>query len=129
MNRKILIIASVLGLISVVLGAFASHGLKEVISQNDFQTFQVGVRYQMYHAFLLLFIGSTTKIKDVVKKRMFWFIAVGLLLFSGSIYGLATNQLTEFDFTKIGFITPIGGLLLILAWLTLVLNFFNLKEE
>ena len=129
MNRKILIIASVLGLISVVLGAFASHGLKEVISQNDFQTFQVGVRYQMYHALLLLFIGSTTNIKDVVKKRMFWFIAVGLLLFSGSIYGLATNQLTGFDFTKIGFITPIGGLLLIVSWLSLVLNFFNLKEE
>ena len=129
MNRKILITASVFGLISVVLGAFASHGLKEVISQNDLETFQVGVRYQMHHALLLLLIGFTTKIKDIVKKRMFWFIAVGLLLFSGSIYGLATNQLTEFDFTKIGFITPIGGLLLILAWLTLVLNFFNLKEE
>jgi len=129
MNRKILIIASVLGLISVVLGAFASHGLKEVISQNDLQTFQVGVRYQMYHALLLLLIGSTLKIKDIVKKRIFWFTSVGLLLFSGSIYGLATNQLTEFDFTKIGFVTPIGGLLLIVSWLSLVLNFFNLKEE
>ena len=81
MNRKILIIASVLGLISVVLGAFASHGLKEVISQNDFQTFQVGVRYQMYHALLLLFIGSTTNIKDVVKKRMFWLLLLGYYFF------------------------------------------------
>lgn len=128
MNKKILIIASLLGLTSVVFGAFGAHSLKELISIESQQTFETGVRYQMYHAILLLFVGGSSLIKEKTKQTIYYLVAVGLLFFSGSIYALATNTLTTFDFKTIGFITPIGGLLLILAWGLLFVNFLKNKS-
>ena len=129
MNKKLLILGTVLGMISIVLGAFASHGLEKVISSDNIETFQVGVRYQMYHALLLLFVGNT---KNIANKSKYWiliFVLIGTLFFSGSIYSLSTNNLTGFDFKSIGFITPIGGLLLISAWIVMLLSFLKLKAE
>jgi len=129
MNKKILITATLLGLSSVVFGAFGAHGLKELISVEAQQTFETGVRYQMYHAILLLFVGSTSLVQPKIKKVIFCFIIIGLLFFSGSIYGLATNILTSFDFKTIAFITPICGLLLILSWGMLFVNFLKMKTK
>ncbi|MFD1161182.1 DUF423 domain-containing protein [Hwangdonia seohaensis] len=129
MNRKILITASLLGLTSVILGAFAAHGLKALISEESLQTFETGVRYQMYHAILLLFVGSTSLIAQNTKRLVFYFVLVGVIFFSGSIYGLATNLLTAFDFRTVALITPIGGLLLILAWGFLFKDFLKLKSK
>ena len=129
MNKKLLIAGSILGLIAIVLGAFAAHGLEKVITKDAIETFQVGVRYQMYHALLLLFVGATTKIKAKSKQWIFILTVLGVILFSGSIYGLATNELTGFDFKSLGFLTPIGGLLLILSWVVMFLNFLKLKDE
>jgi uncharacterized membrane protein YgdD (TMEM256/DUF423 family) len=129
MNKKLLITGSVLGLISIVLGAFASHGLEKVVSPDAIETFQVGVRYQMYHALLLLFVGNSPLIRINIKKLMLLFVIIGVLLFSGSIYGLATNDLTGFNFKNIGFITPIGGFFLILSWLIMLIEFLKLKDE
>jgi uncharacterized membrane protein YgdD (TMEM256/DUF423 family) len=129
MNKKILIVGSIFGLISIVLGAFASHGLENLITKDAVETFQVGVRYQMYHALLLLFVGSTLNIKPKSKQWIFRLTLVGVVLFSGSIYGLATNILTGFDFKTIGFVTPIGGLLLIVSWAIILLDFLKLKDE
>jgi uncharacterized membrane protein YgdD (TMEM256/DUF423 family) len=129
MNKKILIVGSIFGLISIVLGAFASHGLENLITKDAIETFQVGVRYQMYHALLLLFVGSTLNIKPKSKQWIFRLTLVGVVLFSGSIYGLATNTLTGFDFKTIGFVTPIGGLLLIVSWAIMLLDFLKLKDE
>ena len=129
MNKKILITGALLGLTSVVFGAFGAHGLKELISVEAQQTFETGVRYQMYHAILLLFVGSTSLVQPKPKKIIFYFVLIGWLFFSGSIYGLATNILTSFDFKTIAFITPIGGLLLILAWGILFVNFLKMKSK
>ena len=129
MNKKILILASVLGLLSVIIGAFGAHGLKPLLNADQLQTFEVGVRYQMYHALLLLFVGTLTKISAKTKKTIFYLVLVGVIFFSGSIYTLATNDLTGFDFKKIALITPIGGLLLIAAWTLLLINFLKLKEN
>ncbi|OMP32603.1 DUF423 domain-containing protein [Mangrovimonas sp. DI 80] len=129
MNKTILIAASLLGGISIVLGAFGAHGLKELIAVEAQQTFETGVRYQMYHALLLLFVGSTQFIQPKTKKIMFYLVMVGVLFFSGSIYGLATNDLTGFNFKTIGFITPIGGLLLIASWGLMFWDFFKLKTD
>lgn len=129
MNKKLLITGSVLGLMSIVLGAFASHGLEKLVTLEAIETFQVGVRYQMYHALLLLFVGNSSFIRIKTKKTMLLLVLIGVLLFSGSIYGLATNELTGFDFKNIGFITPIGGFLLILSWLIMLLEFLKLKDE
>ena len=123
MNKKILILGSVFGLLAVIIGAFAAHGLKPKISLDSLQSFETGVRYQMYHALLLLLVGNLDSVSDKAKKIIFYLVGVGVLFFSGSIYALATNILTGFDFKVIGFITPIGGLLLILAWLILLINF------
>ncbi|WP_282123217.1 DUF423 domain-containing protein [Algibacter mikhailovii] len=123
MNRTILITASILGCLSIAFGAFGAHGLKELISVQGLNTFETGVRYQMYHALLLLFVGSTDFIKTRTKRNMYYLIVLGVLFFSGSIYGLATNKLTSFDFKTLGFITPIGGVFLISAWVLMIVDF------
>lgn len=129
MNKKLLVTGSVLGVISIALGAFASHGLEKLVTEDAIETFQVGVRYQMYHALLLLFVGNSSKISSKSKYWMFILTTIGVVLFSGSIYGLSTNELTGFDFKTIGFITPIGGLLLICSWVIMLLGFLKLKDE
>ena len=129
MNKSILITATVLGVLSVILGAFAAHGLKKLISPEALNTFETGVKYQMYHALFLLFVGSTTYISCGFISAIFYLVIVGVVFFSGSIYGLATNSLSSFDFKKIAFITPIGGLLLILSWMVLLFNFIKFKPD
>lgn len=129
MNKTILVTGSLFGLLSIAFDAFGTHSLKDLISTEAIQTFETGVRYQMYHAIVLLFVGSTTFIQPKAKKTLLYLIIFGVLLFSGSIYGLATNNLTSFDFKTIGFITPIGGLLLIISWTLLLINFFNMKSK
>ncbi len=128
MNKKIVITACIFGLLSVVLGAFGAHGLKSIISGESLQSFETGVRYQMYHALLLLVIGFNSFLTEKIKNRIFYLILIGIILFSGSIYGLATNELTSFDFKSIALITPVGGLLLILSWIVLLLGFIKTKK-
>ena len=129
MNKKLLVTATLLGVIGVILGAFAAHGLKPKISEESLRVFETGVRYQMYHALFLLIIGTTDLIDSKSKKVLFYLILAGVILFSGSIYGLATNELSTFDFKIIGFITPIGGLFLISAWLLLLIKFLKNKLD
>lgn len=129
MNKSILVTATIMGILGIVLGAFAAHGLKQLISESAAQTFETGVRYQMYHAIFLLFVGTSNTIHLKFKKTIFYLTLIGIIFFSGSIYGLATNDLSGFDFKIIGFITPIGGLLLIGAWVILLINFLNLKMD
>ena len=125
MNKTILLTAAILGVTSIILGAFGAHGLKALISPESVQTFETGVRYQMYHALFLLFVGSTTYISVKSKTKIFYLVVVGVLFFSGSIYGLSTNVLTGFDFKTIGVITPVGGLLLIVAWVLVFIDFLK----
>ena len=129
MNKKILVTASFIGILSIVLGAFAAHGLKDLISTEAQQTFETGVRYQMYHALLLLFVGSSSLIRPKSKQIIYYLVVMGLLFFSGSIYGLATNMLTGFDFKNIAFVTPVGGLLLILSWGIMFIDFIKIKSK
>ena len=129
MNRTIFITATILGMLAIILGAFAAHGLKSLIPLESQQTFETGVRYQMYHALFLLIIANLKTITEKAKRAIFYLVSIGLVFFSGSIYGLATNSLTLFDFKSIGFITPIGGLLLIIAWLILLINFVKITAD
>lgn len=129
MNKKLLLLGTILGLLSVVLGAFGAHGLKALVSADAVQSYETGVRYQMYHALLLLVIGSHSFVTQKSKTIIFYLVLSGILLFSGSIYGLATNTLTAFNFKSIAFVTPIGGLLLILSWLVLLINILKIKQN
>ena len=81
----------------------------------------------MYHGLFLLFIGLNTQLGDKVKKTIFNLTILGIIFFSGSIYLLATDSLNTFNFKVIGFLTPIGGLLLITSWGVLMWNFLKKK--
>ncbi|MFT4833047.1 MAG: uncharacterized membrane protein YgdD (TMEM256/DUF423 family) [Psychroserpens sp.] len=125
MNKTILGVGVSMGLTAVLLGAFGAHGLEKFVSGENVETFSTGVTYQMYHALFLLSLGSMNFIPSLSKKPVFYLIVVGVLLFSGSIYALATNGLTAFDFKNIAFLTPIGGGLLILGWILLGIRIFR----
>ncbi|MFV8338969.1 DUF423 domain-containing protein [Flavobacterium sp. LB3P21] len=129
MDKRIISTGAILGMIAIILGAFGAHALKKVLSIEQLSTFETGVRYQMYHALFLLFFGLMKDVPQKTKKAIYFLVLFGVILFSGSIYLLATNDLTSFDFKIIGFVTPIGGLLLILGWGVLLLNIMNKKSQ
>ena len=129
MKNLTLIFGAVYGMLSIVLGAFGAHAFKKILSVEKLQSFETGVRYQMYHALFLLFLATNNMIQEKTKKVIHILVIFGVLFFSGSIYLLATNALTAFDFKVIGFITPIGGLLLIIAWTLLFIDFLKNKSQ
>lgn len=110
---KNLIIASFLGLGAIVLGAFGAHALKEILSIEELSSFETGVRYQMYHAIVLLFVNSYDEFTTSQKNRITYLFIIGILLFSGSIYLI---HLTSISAKSIWFVTPLGGLFLIIGW-------------
>lgn len=119
--------AAFLGMAAIILGAFGAHALKQILTFEQLNTFETGVKYQMYHALFLLFVGFSPAVSEKMKKMIFGFVATGVLFFSGSIYLLATNDHLFFDAKKIGFITPVGGLLLIVGWICLFIDFSRKK--
>jgi len=129
MNRTIFITAAFLGMLSVILGAYGAHGLKQLVSADLVQTFETGVKYQMYHALMLLFLGSTQVLPYKIKRTVFALTILGIIFFSGSIYGLVTNEYTAFDFKKIVLVTPLGGALLIASWTVLLVGFIKNKNQ
>lgn len=116
MSQKIMLTALILGILSIVLGAFGAHGLKKFLTIDQLNSFETGVRYQMYHALFLLFVAQTSFITDKQKMIVFLLTLFGILLFSGSIYLLSTSIITNTKAKFLGPITPLGGLLLISSW-------------
>lgn len=120
MEKKIIITALVLGVIAIILGAFGAHGLKKVLQPEQLVSFETGVRYQMYHALFLLFVGNFSWLALKEKTIVFYLVLIGVLFFSGSIYLLSTSVLTGLKTKFLGPVTPIGGLFLIVSWLYLL---------
>jgi uncharacterized membrane protein YgdD (TMEM256/DUF423 family) len=129
MNKKILLTGALFGIFGIILGAFAAHGLEKLVNEEAVASFETGVRYQMYHAFLLLVLGSTSFLSNSYKSVVYYLTVIGILFFSGSIYGLATNSLSSFDFTSIALITPFGGLLFILAWVLMFIGIIKKQVD
>ena len=127
MKRTILVTGCFMGLVAVVLGAFGAHGLKNLVDTDAIATFETGVRYQMYHAFLLFVLGLLPDDLIKSKKPIYICTVIGVILFSFSIYILALNDLVAFDFKIFGIVTPIGGLFLISAWLLMAYNILKSK--
>ncbi len=132
MGKLALLAGSIYGFLAVALGAFGAHGLKKYIpaeKQNLLSTFDTGVKYQMYHAIVLLALGLYMKAIDsspALLKQASLLFSIGILFFSGSIYLLVGLQISEsVGLGKIGIITPIGGLILLLAWAMLFVHFLR----
>lgn len=108
-SKHILMIAATSGMLSVALGAFGAHALKETLTEyGRVETFELGVRYQFFHTLALLFLGLDAQHKHHVSAGLF---ISGIVLFSGSLYFLAlTNS------TTLVLVTPIGGTLLLAGW-------------
>lgn len=119
MEKKLILTAAIMGAIAIVLGAFGAHALKKILAESQLNTFEVGVRYQMYHALFLLLIANFNFINLKEKTIIMYLVIVGVILFSGSIYLLSTSVITKVKTTFLGPLTPIGGMFLITSWLYL----------
>lgn len=128
MKRKIVLTGAFIGMLAIILGAFGAHLLKKWLSVEQLNTFEVGVRYQMYHAFFLFFLSTRKDIAEKTLKTIYSLAVAGVVLFSGSIYLLVTKEYTVFDSKIIVFATPLGGFLLILAWLVLFVTILKKKS-
>lgn len=129
MSRRFYIAGFTFGLLGVILGAFATHGLKPDLNPEAMETFETGVKYQIYHALLLIIIGNLNPVSSKKFTLVFYLLIFGIILFSGSIYFLATNALTSIDFRILGPVTPLGGSMLILCWIILLIYALKLKKK
>jgi uncharacterized membrane protein YgdD (TMEM256/DUF423 family) len=119
---KNLVITCFLGLVAVILGAFGTHALKEILNSAQLLSFETAVRYQIYHVIVLLFVNTYDGFSSQQKNKISYLFFGGVLLFSGSIYVL---QLTAITAKSIWFLTPLGGLFLIAGWSLLIMVFLK----
>lgn len=126
--KRIAITALVLLILGIILGAFGAHGLKGKVAVEKIASFEVGVRYQMINAIALLALASLrVKISGSLRVA-FLLVLLGVILFSGSIYGL-TFQPNPSGITKVlGPITPLGGLLMIIGWIVVLWRVMKTSE-
>ena len=124
MHKAFLIISSILGALSVILGAFGAHALKKIVPPDSVATFETGVRYQFYHTFALFAVAILYQ--AFPGKWLLWsgwLFVIGIVLFSGSLYLLTALKGTNTVGLKgIGIITPFGGLFFIAAWVCLLVG-------
>lgn len=116
-----IIIASLFAALAILLGAFGSHALKERLSAQSLEVYDIATRYLMFHAlgiFLIALLGFQLP-KESLEIPVIMMI-IGTSIFSGSLYLIAM-----LDFKKLGMVTPIGGLLLIVSWLLLAYNTYK----
>lgn len=127
-TRKIGVIAAFLGAFTILIGAFGAHGLQKLVDAQAVASFETGVRYQMYHVFALLILAYAVPLQAKQLKRVAIIFGIGILLFSGSIYLLVLRDYLPFDITKIAFITPIGGMFLIIGWVSFAVYLLKAKN-
>ncbi|WP_316798287.1 DUF423 domain-containing protein [Pedobacter frigidisoli] len=128
MNKRIILTASFFGFVAVLLGAFGAHGLKALIDGPALEIWQKGVDYQFYHTFALLYLSTFARYRNKLINIAYFCFTFGVILFSGSLYLLATRSILKLDFVNlIGPVTPIGGLLFVLGWVMLFFAAFKDK--
>lgn len=127
MQTSALRLGSLFAVLAVILGAFGAHALKKVLTPELLQTFETGVKYQFYHSFALLITGVLySSFANKFTKLASTFFAIGIILFSGSIYALVMLKSSgQVGLGGLGILTPIGGVFFILGWLMLILGIGN----
>ena len=116
-----------LAALSVGLGAFAAHLLKDDLPVTEMQTFDTAVRYQFFHSLAILFMASfLRRIHEEVARKVFTLFITGIIFFSGSLYLLSTRTLWIGEGAVwLGILTPLGGISLISGWLYLAIKGFR----
>ncbi|MBD2302107.1 DUF423 domain-containing protein [Nostoc sp. FACHB-190] len=125
MTQIFLSIAAVLAGLAVAAGAFASHALRDHISERSLSIFETGARYQMYHALALLVVAlliSRLESPPTTLVASGWLFIIGIAIFSGSLYALSVTGVKY-----LGAITPLGGVAFIAGWCALAIAAWNLK--
>ena len=131
MHRTYIKIATMIGALTVIMGAFGAHKLKELISPEILSSYQTGVTYQFYHTLALLAVGILYK--RYQNQWMEWagrLFVLGMILFCGSLYLLTALQATkEIGLEGFGILTPIGGLLLVAGWISFFLGVPSARKK
>ncbi len=127
MKNLTLIIGGIYGLLSVILGAFGAHAFKKILSVERLESFETGVRYQIYAAFFLLIVGYILKFETSSEKWISILMIAGAFLFSVSIYFLSFQDYWGVNLKFLGPITPLGGLFMIISWGMLIWYFVKAK--
>lgn len=125
MKQIILTFGGILGTLAVVFGAFGAHAFKKILTSEQLQSFETGVRYQFYHSFLLIILGLSFPFLETTQVVMGWCIITGTLLFSFSIYGLCLSAAYGAKQRWLGPVTPLGGLLLVIGWILVTYHLVN----
>jgi uncharacterized membrane protein YgdD (TMEM256/DUF423 family) len=116
MDRTFLLVGALAAFIGVACGAFGAHGLRARLSPDMLAVFETGVRYQMYHSFAVLIVAlAAARLDGWLIRAAGWAFIAGIVMFSGSLYALALTGVT-----KLGAITPIGGLAFLVGWALLI---------
>lgn len=123
MYKIYLALGTILAGLAVILGAFGAHGLKQIVPAETVASYQTGVQYQMYHAFALLIVGVLAeRMSSSLLSYAGVFFVAGIILFSGSLYLLASlKAMNKVGVSGIGLITPIGGIMFIIGWILLLI--------
>jgi uncharacterized membrane protein YgdD (TMEM256/DUF423 family) len=122
MNKN-LAITCIFGLIAIILGAFTTHGLQDVLNLKEMSSLETGIRYQMYHVIVLLIVNTSSLFSNKLKNSVSNVFFSGIVLFSGSIYAI---YIFNCPLKSIWFVTPIGGLLFMIGWILMI--YFFLKK-
>ena len=118
-SQVFIITAAIFGMLAIAFGAFGAHLLQKKLTENQLKSFETGVKYQIYHAIVLLVLCLNFPNPTIGLYLCFTF---GIILFSFSIYGLVLSDAFTNKIKFLGPITPIGGLLLLTGWLLILIN-------
>ncbi|MCK9469459.1 MAG: DUF423 domain-containing protein [Porticoccaceae bacterium] len=118
MSKPLGIVAATGGLLAVAFGAFGSHGLKASVGPHLLDVWQTAVSYQMYHSLALLALALLPAALGPLFRCAAWLMVGGTIIFSGTLYGRVL-----LDLPALGMVTPLGGVLLLVGWTTLVWAF------
>jgi uncharacterized membrane protein YgdD (TMEM256/DUF423 family) len=129
MQNTMRVYGSLFMAIAIVLGAFASHYLKSILKPESIVSFEVGVRYLVYHGLALLILSTIPLDSPKKQQQIVRLFIFGSCLFSGSIFILSFKALIPFSISLLGPITPVGGGLLITAWVLLFFQFLKRKNK
>lgn len=124
--KKNLVITALIGILTVILGAFAAHSLKQRLHPDAIKSFETAIQYQMFHVLALLFVNMYQGFSKKTRNTISYFFFIGILFFSGSIYAI---HLLNIPSKSVWFITPAGGIFFILGWVFMLISFLKKVQK